>query len=58
MKCDLVEPKEQTIAHFLGGLKPKIDNVIQLDPYWTYGGMCKLTLKVEKQRKGLRGNGF
>ena len=44
MKCDLVEPKEQTIAHFLGGLKPKIDNVIQLDPYWTYGGMCKSLL--------------
>lgn len=30
MKCDLVKLKEQTIACFLRGLKPKIGNVVQL----------------------------
>ena len=32
MKCDLVEPEEQTIAHFLGGLKLEIGSAIQLQP--------------------------
>jgi len=33
IKCDIVEPEEQTIARYLGGLKPEIRNVVQLQPY-------------------------
>ena len=36
MKCDLVEAEEHTIARYLGGLKPEIGNVVQLQSYWTY----------------------
>ena len=39
------------MAHYLGGLRSKISNVVQLQPYWTYNDVCKLALKVERQLK-------
>ncbi|PWA72114.1 hypothetical protein CTI12_AA275430 [Artemisia annua] len=54
IKCDIVEPEEQTIARYLGGLRPEISNVVQLQPYWTYSDVCKLAVKVEKQQKEAR----
>ncbi|PKI52817.1 hypothetical protein CRG98_026765 [Punica granatum] len=51
MKCDLVEPEEQTIARYLGGLRSEIRNVVQLQPYWTFEDVCKLAVRVEKQSK-------
>ncbi|KAH9667915.1 Endonuclease [Citrus sinensis] len=58
MKCDLVEAEEHTIARYLGGLKPEIGNVVQLQPYWTYSDVCRLALKVKKQQKNARGGGI
>ncbi|KAH9763891.1 hypothetical protein KPL70_001325 [Citrus sinensis] len=58
MKCDLLEAEEHTIARYLGGLKPEIGNVVQLQPYWTYSDVCRLALKVEKQQKDARGGGI
>ncbi|KAG6531552.1 hypothetical protein ZIOFF_005366 [Zingiber officinale] len=51
MRCDVLEPEEQIIARFLGGLRYEIGNVVQLQPYWTYNDVCQLALKVEKQQK-------
>lgn len=51
MKCDIVEPEEQTIAHYLGGLRIEIGNMVQLRPYWTFQDVCKLAIKVEGQQK-------
>ena len=51
MRCEVVEPEEQTIARFLGGLKEEISDVVNLQPFWTYQDVCKLALKVEKQQK-------
>ncbi|XP_031402539.1 uncharacterized protein LOC116212098 [Punica granatum] len=51
MKCDIVEPEEQTIARYLGGLRSEIRNVVQLQPYWTFEDVCKLAVRVEKQSK-------
>ncbi|KAK0580214.1 hypothetical protein LWI29_038137 [Acer saccharum] len=55
MLCDLIEPNEQTIARYLGGLQIDICNIVQLQPYWTYNDVVKLSLKVEKQIKEGRG---
>ena len=54
LKCDVVEPKEQTIARYLGGLKKEIAEVIKLQWYWTFNDVRKLALIVEQQRKDLR----
>ena len=51
LKCDIAEPKEQTIARYLGGLKEEVADVVQLQPYWSFNDMRKLALKVEKQQK-------
>ena len=46
------------IARYLGGLRVEINDVVQLQPYWTYNDVCKLAMKVEKQLKENRGNSF
>ncbi|KAL9441531.1 hypothetical protein AB3S75_020098 [Citrus x aurantiifolia] len=56
MKCDMVEPEEQTISHYLGGLRIAIGNMVQLRPYWTLQDVCKLAIKVERQQKEARNN--
>lgn len=58
MRCDLSEPKEQTVACYLGGLKLEIRSVVQLQPYWTYNDVFKLAIKVELQLKNGSKNQF
>ncbi|KAK0597550.1 hypothetical protein LWI29_026448 [Acer saccharum] len=55
MLCDITKPDEQTIARYLGGLRTDISNIVQLQPYWTYNDVVKLSLKVEKQIREGRG---
>ena len=50
-RCDIVEPKEQMITCYLGGLRVEINDVVQLQTCWTYNIVCKLAMKVEKQLK-------
>nr|GEZ12561.1 reverse transcriptase domain-containing protein [Tanacetum cinerariifolium] len=55
MRCDVVEEEEeeeQVVARFLRVLKPEIADIISLQPYWTYTGVCRVALKVEKWIKG------
>ncbi|KAF7112533.1 hypothetical protein RHSIM_RhsimUnG0220300 [Rhododendron simsii] len=49
-------PQEQTIARYLRGLRSEIRHVVQLQPYWTYNDVVKLSFKVEKQLKESRGS--
>ncbi|KAG5539880.1 hypothetical protein RHGRI_020186 [Rhododendron griersonianum] len=56
MRCDILEPEEQTIARYLRGLRSEIRHVVQLQPYWTYNDVVKLSFKVEKQLKESRGS--
>lgn len=35
LKYQLVKLEANTIAWYLRGLRPSIDNVVQLQPYWT-----------------------
>lgn len=48
LKCDLSELKENTIVRYLGGLRPTIGNVEQLQPYWILLDVQNLSFKVEK----------
>ena len=32
IRCDIVEPEEQMIARYLGGLHAKLSDVVQLQP--------------------------
>ena len=36
------------ITCYLGGLHVEINDVVQLQTYWTYNIVCKLAMKVEK----------
>ena len=47
IKCDLQEPKEQTIFRYLGGLVPMYANVVDLQAYTTFDEVCVLAHKVE-----------
>ena len=55
-KCDVAEPKKQTIARYLGGLRWEIGNIVQLQLYWTYNDVVKLAIKVEKQQMEAHGS--
>jgi hypothetical protein len=33
LKCDIVEPREQIITRYLGGLNEEIFNMVWLQPY-------------------------
>ncbi|PKU80605.1 hypothetical protein MA16_Dca011729 [Dendrobium catenatum] len=46
-----MEPEENTIVRFLGGLNPSFANTVQLQPYWTLQDVISLALKVEKQQR-------
>ncbi|XP_020683447.1 uncharacterized protein LOC110100337 [Dendrobium catenatum] len=56
LKCDLIEPEENTIARFLDGLQPAIAHVVQLQTFWTLQDVINLALKVEKQLKSTPSN--
>ena len=51
IKCDIHEPEEQTMVRYLGGLDPRIANVVDLQAYTTFDELCVLAHKVEQQRK-------
>ena len=49
IKCDIHEPEEQTMVRYLGGLDPRIANVVELQAYTTFDEVCVLAHKVEQQ---------
>ena len=51
MQGELVEPEEQSIARYIGGLRYDIANMLQLQTYLSMNDVCKLALKIEKQLK-------
>jgi hypothetical protein len=51
IRCELMEPQEQTIARFLGGLRKDITNVVVLQPYIFPEEVIKLVTRVERQQK-------
>nr|GEU99933.1 RNA-directed DNA polymerase [Tanacetum cinerariifolium] len=53
MRCDVLEEEEHVVAWFLGVLKPKIADIVSLQPYWTYTDVCRLALKVKHRLSGL-----
>jgi len=46
-----MEPQEQTIAKFLGGLRKDIANVVELQSYIFLKDVIKLATRVERQQK-------
>ncbi|GAV92060.1 Asp_protease_2 domain-containing protein [Cephalotus follicularis] len=44
------------MARFLGGLHSDIGNIVELQPFWTFEDVCKLAIKVEKQKKISKGS--
>ena len=50
LKCDIKEPKPQTIACYIVGLKKSIGDMICLQPYWTFNDGRKLAYNVERQQ--------
>lgn len=51
IRCELMEPQEQTIARFLGGLRKDIANVVELQSYIFLEEVIKLATRVERQQK-------
>ena len=51
IKCDIHEPEEQTMVRYLGGLDPRIANVVELQAFTTFDKICVLAYKVEQQRR-------
>ena len=51
IRCELMEPQEQTIARFLGGLRKDIANVVELQPYIFLEEVIKLATRVEWQQR-------
>jgi len=51
IKCDIQETEEQTMVRYLGGLDPRIANMVELQAYTTFNEICVLAHKVEQQRK-------
>jgi len=51
VKCDIQEPKEQTMVRYLEGLEPKYANVVELQQFTTFHEICVLVHKVKQERK-------
>lgn len=58
MQGELVEPEEQSIARYIGGLRYDIANMLQLQTYLSMNDVCRLALKIEKQLKEAKGNRY
>ena len=58
MQGELVEPEEQSIARYIGGLRYDIANMLQLLTYLSMNDVCKLALKIEKQLQEAKGNRY
>ena len=46
IKCDIEEPKEQIIIHYLGGLDPKYSNIVELQQFTTFDEVCALLISL------------
>ncbi|KAJ9548601.1 hypothetical protein OSB04_021144 [Centaurea solstitialis] len=51
MLCDLDEKSEQKMARFIAGLNEKIQEKVEIQPYWSFEELCKVALRIEKQEK-------
>jgi len=51
IKCDIHEPEEQTMVRYLGGLDPRIANVVEFQAFTTFDEICVLAHKVKQQRR-------
>ncbi|PKI60613.1 hypothetical protein CRG98_019089 [Punica granatum] len=49
IRCELNEPREQTIARFISGLNKEIADVVELQPYVFFEDVIKLANKVTIQ---------
>ena len=49
MRCGIEEDEEQTIARFLGSLRPEISDVVYLQQYFSFSDVCRLAQRVEKK---------
>jgi len=60
IRSGIKQEPEQTMVRFLRGLEPSIAKKVDLQPYWSFEDVCKLTIKLEKYSKGKRsfGNSF
>lgn len=46
LRCDVVDLKEQAIAHYLGRLRAVICDVVQLQLYWTFNDVGSLKQRL------------
>ncbi|XP_035834279.1 uncharacterized protein LOC110883263 [Helianthus annuus] len=51
MKCDLPEDDPQTLVRYLGGLDPRVADVVELYPYSTLDELTLLAHKVDTQQR-------
>ncbi|XP_021995301.2 uncharacterized protein LOC110892449 [Helianthus annuus] len=51
MKCDVPEDDPQTLVRYLGGLEPRVANVVELQPYETLADLTVLAHKVDVQQR-------
>ncbi|XP_021969096.1 uncharacterized protein LOC110864356 isoform X1 [Helianthus annuus] len=51
MKCGLNPDDPQTLVRYLGGLEPRIANVVELHPYSTLAELTLMSHKVEAQQR-------
>nr|GEY65148.1 putative nucleotidyltransferase, ribonuclease H [Tanacetum cinerariifolium] len=51
IQCDLPEDDPQTLVRYLGGLDPRVANVVELYPYSTLDELTLLAHKVDNQQR-------
>jgi len=51
IRSGLEEEPEQTVAWFLRGHEIGITKNAELQPYWTFDNVCKMSIKVQKHFK-------
>ncbi|GJW99952.1 putative nucleotidyltransferase, ribonuclease H [Tanacetum coccineum] len=51
MKCDIPEDDPQTLVRYLGGLEPRVANVVELHTYQTLSELTLLAHKVDSQQR-------
>ncbi|XP_022018930.1 uncharacterized protein LOC110918962 [Helianthus annuus] len=51
MKCDIPKDDPQTLVRYLGGLEPRVANVVELQRYETLAEMTVLAHKIDSQQR-------
>nr|GEY33290.1 hypothetical protein [Tanacetum cinerariifolium] len=51
MKCNVPEDDPQTLVHYLGGLEPRVANVVELHSYQTLTELTLLSHKMDSQQR-------